>query len=275
MQLPDGLGRLFGRAPMTEEERLQRAVDAAGKDWRQGTQTIFAASYVLLALFAFGKPNPPETFAGAAILATGAALGGGALGFLFGIPRAAGRSQRDIKDDTASTVERPVGWVRANTNLEEISDWLTKILVGVGLTQIAGLPSAFGALVEYTSPVFGTGPAAVPIAAMTIIAFSVTGFLMAFLYARTQLGVALAGADLTSSELAVQASEADRRPVPRVEVEQLAIAAAEVAAAHAFIVGDGHKPPAPEMMALIDQIEAELAETRRAAADNAAPAAAK
>lgn len=264
MQFPGWLARALGREHLSEEERLQRAVDAAGKDWRQGTQTIFAAAYVLLALFAFGQPNPPEVFAGAAILATGAALAGGAIGFLFGIPRAAGRSERDIKDGMPATIGRPAGWVRANTNLEEISDWLTKILVGVGLTQIGAVPDAFSALVAYTAPVFRPSAAAVPVAAMTIVAFAVTGFLMAFLYARTQLGIALAGADLTASALAQQ--HARGGAARALEVEQLARAAADVAAAHAEIAGDGGRPISPVVAVLIAQIEDELRATRETAA---------
>src|ERR1700730_13401118 len=51
---------------------------------------------------------------------------GWAVGFLFGVPR--------VGSTPAST--------RINTNLEQISDWLTKILVGVGLTQLHKLPTA-------------------------------------------------------------------------------------------------------------------------------------
>ena len=66
-------------------------------------------------------------------------LAGGLLGFLFGIPRTL--QQED------ETEVKGVGY-RANTNLEQISDWLTKILVGVGLTQIGRIPDALNAVAE-------------------------------------------------------------------------------------------------------------------------------
>ena len=72
---------------------------------------------------------------GAAVIAVGFMLAGGAftigalLGFLFGVPRAL----------TGATQE---AGLRSNTNLEQISDWLTKILVGVGLVEIGRLASS-------------------------------------------------------------------------------------------------------------------------------------
>src|SRR6266498_647278 len=64
---------------------------------------------------------------GVGLAIAGAALMiGGFLGFLFGIPR------------TGTVIESDV---HGNTNLEQISDWLTKILVGVGLTQISEIPT--------------------------------------------------------------------------------------------------------------------------------------
>lgn len=50
------------------------------------------------------------------------------MGFVFGIPR--------INTTDAVVIGRPPRLVRPNSNLEQISDWLTKILVGVSLTQL-------------------------------------------------------------------------------------------------------------------------------------------
>ena len=82
--------------------------------------TLSASASVAMVLHEFSR----------AALNAGWALAAGALtGFLFGIPRTL---QRD---------EAPSGKTQAvNTNLEQISDWLTKILVGVGLTQLQRLP---------------------------------------------------------------------------------------------------------------------------------------
>jgi hypothetical protein len=69
------------------------------------------------------------------------AMVGWLLGLLFGIPKSiatlgvpssatASSSQPDVKQPTS----------RVNTNLEDVSDWLTKTLIGVGLTQLTSLP---------------------------------------------------------------------------------------------------------------------------------------
>jgi len=87
----------------------------------------------------------------AALVAGGAFGVGGLVGFLFGIPRSlAGIKTEDDKSQS--------GAYRANTNLEEISDWLTKILVGVGLVQFATFAQHFRELVDFMGPAFGSAP---------------------------------------------------------------------------------------------------------------------
>ena len=45
-----------------------------------------------------------------------------------------------------------------NTNLEEMSDWLTKILVGATLTQIGKIPGMVGLAAKYMAPGIGGRP---------------------------------------------------------------------------------------------------------------------
>ncbi|WP_321939796.1 hypothetical protein [Paraburkholderia sp. J8-2] len=77
--------------------------------------------------------------------------------------------------------------VAPNTNLEQISDWLTKILVGVGLTEIRSLRSGISALdVTLNSalvPLENGGAVAISIG----LAYGVAGFLWAYFEARTSL----------------------------------------------------------------------------------------
>src|SRR6266508_6277591 len=70
-----------------------------------------------------------DILAVAALVAGGAFVAGGLLGFLFGIPRSLAGPEGSVDGAAAGGAYRP------NTNLEQISDWLTKILVGVGLVQ--------------------------------------------------------------------------------------------------------------------------------------------
>jgi len=131
------------------------------------------------------------------LLAGGCVMLGGLLGFLFGIPKALqlrerpDASQLEGKEDKGS---RPA--YRANTNLEEVSDWLTKILVGVGLTQLNAIPTkvvAFG--VYFGKPLGGDEVTGERFAAAVLLYFTVTGFLLGYLWTRLFLGSALARAD--------------------------------------------------------------------------------
>ncbi len=74
-----------------------------------------------------------------------------------------------------------------NTNLEQISDWLTKVLVGVGLTQIGKLPHlltlADAKLAPALSPLLNGGVIGISICT----AFGVGGFVWAYFESRTSL----------------------------------------------------------------------------------------
>ena len=63
---------------------------------------------------------------------------GGLPGFLFGVPRTA-TAIYDMGHGAASSNSEPTvtpGRTLPNTNLEQVSDWLTKVLVGVTLGQL-------------------------------------------------------------------------------------------------------------------------------------------
>jgi hypothetical protein len=60
------------------------------------------------------------------------------LGFVFGIPRSITPTERGAAKEeaaTSATGAKVQAW-RANTNLEEVSDWLTKIIVGLSLVHL-------------------------------------------------------------------------------------------------------------------------------------------
>ena len=133
------------------------------------------------------------------------AIGGAALllgtftGFLFGVPRAGEQSseQQGVSGNSArnsdDAIARPY---RPNTNLEQISDWLTKILVGVGLTQLAQAPAAAGALANALSPLLGGAPFSGGFGVALALYSFISGFFIAYLFARLKLGAAFAAADL-------------------------------------------------------------------------------
>lgn len=87
----------------------------------------------------------------------------------------------------------------ANTNLEEIADWLTKILLGAGLTQVAKLPDALEAMAKKVTPIAGPGAAnVVPVVISTWLFFGVLGFFMGYLMTRLFVAGALTRADSAS-----------------------------------------------------------------------------
>jgi len=134
--------------------------------------------------------NPGLKACTAVMLGFSAALGAGLIGFIFGVPFA-----RDGKDDTGRDTEialavdgkRGAPTYRPNTSLEQIADWLTKILVGVGLVEIQQAPHALHRLVLYLTPGIGQGPQAEAFVTTVLIFFSVSGFLFGFLWARLYL----------------------------------------------------------------------------------------
>ena len=135
------------------------------------------------------------------LLTSGAA--GAALGFLFALPRIL------TKDDPANTssasagntegvANQPLGkrLLGTNTNLEKVSDWLTTIIVGVGLTQLGSINDLllrFRLFIADTAKVFpgehgctrvcsaGVLPSIAP---MVLIFGLIMGFLLVYLYTR-------------------------------------------------------------------------------------------
>jgi CheY-like chemotaxis protein len=135
---------------------------------------------------------------------------GGLVGFLFGIPRvlqqdgaaqprgagaAAAPATGTSTEDRAASSYR----LQVNTNLEQISDWLTKIIVGVGLIELGRAPD----LLRRASRFIGEGFTPAPGAAMTaqsfaaaiVVYFGAVGFLGGYLMTRVYLAGAFKRAD--------------------------------------------------------------------------------
>lgn len=112
------------------------------------------------------------------VIAAGVAVGGAAcaiggfVGFLFGVPRTL-QSDRPANAGTSYV---------ANTNLEQISDWLTKILVGVGLVQIGRAPDALVDLATALGPVFGDVSTSPAFGLSIVMYFAVAGLGIAYLW---------------------------------------------------------------------------------------------
>ena len=163
----------MGNGAVDEAERFQ------GRIFR--VCVIVAAIVVLVsAAFAGSVGGSAVDFfqiAGSAIaLAAASALIGAILGFLFGIPHAMQRGPSPADGGGPAFA--------ANTNLEQISDWVTKILVGVSLIQIGKVAPALGQLAISLKPMLGNDEAS-PGFGLAICLFAVlAGFLLTYLWTR-------------------------------------------------------------------------------------------
>lgn len=100
---------------------------------------------------------------------------GWTVGFVFSISRTV------EPDRPAQAFEQ-----RVNTNLEQISDWLTKILVGLGLTQLNEIPKRLQEASWQVAEALGSQQQR-PFALGLIIYFSVVGFLSGYLMTRLHI----------------------------------------------------------------------------------------
>jgi len=110
-------------------------------------------------------------------------------GFLFGIPKA--RSAPAVPDPAIPPPQVPAETTgyRDNTNLEEVSDWLTKIIVGLGLVEFRKIASAVmaagAAAGDAIDPFHRFGGTAIATGSL-IVGFAI-GFLYYYLWARVFL----------------------------------------------------------------------------------------
>lgn len=163
--------------------------------------SVVACGILVIPVFALQAPDW-KSFTSITALGTavaGASLLVGALtGFLFGIPRKL-QQERPAPSDQAEQEEsvsrKEAALYGGNTNLEQISDWLTKILVGVGLTQISALGGALKKVSDVAAPGFGGSVSSGPFAVSIVLYFLVSGFLIGYLWTRLFLGRALTAAE--------------------------------------------------------------------------------
>ena len=167
------------------------------------------AAWSLLALGTFGLGGlvvvafeVPERWLGLLWALVGLALGS-LVGFLFGIPRVFQTTEPpQPPGQPAPHADHSFGYrLLLNTNLEQVSDWLTKIIVGVGLVELRDLPDDLVACATYISQGLGTSGNSAALA--IILYFPVCGFLSAYIAMRLYLTQAFAEAD-QRSQLTIQ-----------------------------------------------------------------------
>lgn len=148
-----------------------------------------AIGFIVILVYGLGAPRSSIASVISVGLMTGVAalVAGAFLGFLFGIPRTLQQAEpRPATPGTEEESARSQGY-GPNTNLEQISDWLTKILVGVGLTQIPAIGEAIGKLIDQIGRDLGSGSGNRSIAGAILVYFVASGFLIGYVLTRTVL----------------------------------------------------------------------------------------
>jgi hypothetical protein len=176
-----------------------------GRLWLARVAAVVTATGCL-ALFAFAAQGRTWTdyaqmVAGLFMIAGCAWSVGALFGFLFGIPRtsssssaasagaeAAGDASGAAPGDAPPLVRDTVHY-RVNTNLEQISDWLTKMLVGIGLAELHRVPAALGAASVYFASTLGAeaGETLAGFVLAVLVFFSIVGFMTGYLWTRVLL----------------------------------------------------------------------------------------
>lgn len=103
----------------------------------KGLLQFFALSTVLIALFLtinYSSSSPLFVFTNTAVIILAISISGFLMGFIFGIPRSV-RFRFDKTKDKFANIEGSDNVLADNTNLEEISDWITKIIIGLTLIE--------------------------------------------------------------------------------------------------------------------------------------------
>lgn len=227
----------------TPETSLGGRQDSVSRQALQYLMWVLLAGILALLVFSAQAQSRGQflSFVGTGIMFAGASLFIGAvLGFLFGIPRtvtsdlqkapppanpslsattggaptASAAKTYGAPDSSTSTATRYM----PNPDLEQIADWLTKILVGVGLTQLGQIPGGLEQLkAALRNEIGGDGTFAVSLA----LYFVLCGFLIGFLWTRLYFPQALHWSD--------EASEAMNRIYHVEERSEQAFSAAHTA----------------------------------------------
>jgi hypothetical protein len=195
--------------------------ETVNEDWT-GRRLL---THVILAGFVAAIGYGLFTNAGRVLIPLIWALGTLALGtltgFLFCLPRIrqGELADRDTDKSTPTDANDPTkpkpsaarntdGYgLDINTNLEQISDWLSKIIVGLGLVELRQIPGHLVELSDYIAKDMGD-PSARAFACGLVLFFSVCGFLYGYLYMRLILSHRFREADQKSKGLDRQKLEA-------------------------------------------------------------------
>jgi hypothetical protein len=217
------------------EDKSRRAGNNATKQQAVFRHSLMVGSgllllgFILLFVFSMSADSDKgQVFAAAVLTSVAALVVGALLGFLFALPRY--REEESPGESIRSSR------LTVNANLEQISDWLTKILVGIGLIELGRIGPSLGNLVTNLGLAFGGSSTARTTAGATLAFYSVMGFLMGYLLTRTLLTQIL-------DEFIILVQRADQANQLAADQEQKLITATRaIGAASAMLRGEHGSP---------------------------------
>lgn len=152
--------------------------------------TAFGMATILIYAIQYSNWNSGAVakIVGVGLLTAGASLAAGAvLGFIFGVPKSQSAPSTNVSG-TSATASSEGQQFGANTNLEQISDWLAKTIVGVSLVELSKLPPLLDKLASYVSAGMGeASPSTKAVSLVIMIYFVSAGFLISYLWSRMEL----------------------------------------------------------------------------------------
>src|SRR3954451_11401420 len=195
---------------MVTREQISRR-PSPGEKAQHGVTMIAVVLLVGVVVLSVGVmvsagPRPAAGAIGAGVtmflLFTASAAIGAALGFLFGLPRA--RFTDELSAAAGSTGAtggppaaplHPSAHYLANSNLIKVSDWLTTIVIGLGLVNLGSAVPALRTLATALQAPLGGAPYAGAIGISTLIGGCIGGFVLVYLYTSTRVRQLLEDSD--------------------------------------------------------------------------------
>lgn len=219
MRIETSLSRVLGEAPNSSDRDARKAALAligslgfglvlailsAPEHWPAVCMWASACAMVGMLLgFIFGIPrflarsgataavtpaipvNPAQGDPATAVAANDPSSGEQPTGAAGGI--ASGEKEKAVQADDRSASARKPSVAEVNTNLEEISDWLTKIIVGVSLVELHSVQQNLREASSLIAQTLGKGSYYDSLAYGLMMYFAIVGFLGSYLLTRLYL----------------------------------------------------------------------------------------
>jgi hypothetical protein len=163
---------------------------------------VFFLTLLLTGLIFTARASWEGSPAVALVWAFACLIVGNISGFLFGLPKVSAQDAPKDEDTQEKKIRlaREKAGLGINTNLEQVSDWLTKILVGLGLVEAKTLLGELRKAGEYIGGPLGTHGKEV--ATGMIVFFLGLGFISGYLLTRILLSPILQVADTETKGIA-------------------------------------------------------------------------